>query len=268
MKQYLVSKIEHYAWYKLIFDYYKALRVAGSAVFFHRSRIAADGLPVPPPLLLVSTTGTADVQTYVESGLRAKESICGALEKQEYEIADTDRILDFGCGCGRVLRQWRSYENTEWYATDVDSKAVKWCRQNLSFARVIRCNPEPPLPYDPEFFSTVYALSVLTHLSELSQKAWLREWHRILRPGGILLFSLHGEYYRSALTDEERKAFDAGRLVVRSAHSSGTNRCGTYHPLSYVREQLTAGFELLQHIPCGALGNPFQDLYVLRKSAG
>jgi SAM-dependent methyltransferase len=197
MKRYLASKIEQYSWFKSLFDYYKALREAGTSVFFHSTEIGADGLRIPDPLLLVSTTGTDDIETYLESGRLAKASIIRALAAHGYDIATMDCILDFGCGCGRVLRHWRALANTKVYATDVDTRAVKWCRENLSFADITACHPEPPLSYDSEFFQLMYALSVLTHLSEPSQKAWLREWHRILRPGGILLFSLHGEYYRS-----------------------------------------------------------------------
>jgi hypothetical protein len=78
--------------------------------------------------------------------------------------------------------------------------------------------------------------------------------------------STHGESYVHRLNGSESRQFAGGRLVVKNnLKAPGSNSCSAYHPLAYVREELTRGLELVEHVPQGAKGNPHQDLYVLRK---
>lgn len=58
----------------------------------------------------------------------------------------------------------------------------------------------------------------------------------------------------------------AGELVVRQPRVAGTNVCAAYHPPGAMRRLLPADLEVLEHRPEGALGNPTQDLWVLRKA--
>ena len=41
--------------------------------------------------------------------------------------------------------------------------------------------------------------------------------------------------------------------------------CGAYHPEIYVRERLARGFQVVEFVPEGAAGNPYQDAYLLRR---
>jgi hypothetical protein len=116
-------------------------------------------------------------------------------------------------------------------------------------------------------FDLVYALSVFTHLPESPQLAWRDELLRVLKTGGYLLFSTHGEATLEALSPQERARFDAGELVVKFKEVASTNLCNTYHPLPYLRIKLAAGWEFIDFIHAGARGNPYQDLVLLRKPA-
>jgi SAM-dependent methyltransferase len=227
---------------------------------------ADDGLPVPPPALIVRVAGTADTAWFLEGGRLGADAIRSALERNGARIEDLHALLDFGCGCGRVTRRWAGLGGVDVRGTDRDERAAEWCRANLPFATFERNALEPPLVFDDASFDLVYALSVLTHLPEALQRPWLTELHRVLRRGGWLIVSVHGAHYLPRLDAAERARFAAGELVVRWEDAAGSNLCAAYHPRPYVeRELLAPGFELAEFVEEGAKGNPFQDLYVLRK---
>jgi SAM-dependent methyltransferase len=124
----------------------------------------------------------------------------------------------------------------------------------------------PPLAYEDAEFSLVYAFSVFTHLTENLQIAWMKELRRVLRPGGHLLISTHGEPYIRRLNDRERERFERGEVVVKNnVNSPGSNTCSAYHPPEYVRSRLASDFEVVDFLAEGARGNPVQDLYILRR---
>src|SRR3954453_1101206 len=93
-----------------------------------------DGLPVPPPHLIVRVAGTPDAAWFLESGRLAAQSIRDALERAGTRIEAMESILDFGCGCGRVIRNWAKLD-AKLAGSDLSGGAIDWCRSNLFFAR-------------------------------------------------------------------------------------------------------------------------------------
>jgi SAM-dependent methyltransferase len=142
---------------------------------------------------------------------------------------------------------------------------LEWCAENLPFGRFTVNALESPLDYDAESFDVVYALSVFTHLPMPLQLHWISEMRRILKPGGVLLMSLHGDAMIGRLSRAERADYRAGRLVVRVGDLPGTNHCAAFHSIEFVRNTLMEGFEELEMVPEGATGNPPQDAWLLRK---
>jgi SAM-dependent methyltransferase len=226
--------------------------------------IGPDGLPLPPPKLLFLVTGGTEATRFIESGRLTEESIRAALARAGAPLESLEAILDFGCGCGRVLRRWHSLD-ARICGTDVSKSAIKWCRANLPFVEADVNRLEPPLGYGDASFDLVYANSVLTHLPVETQLAWRDEWRRVLRPGGHLIVTVHGEAYFEQLTNEERLIYADGGCVVRWGEAPGSNFCMTIHSPEFVRDRLADGWEFVEHVPRGALGSPEQDLVVLRK---
>ncbi|MBV9288123.1 MAG: class I SAM-dependent methyltransferase [Hyphomicrobiales bacterium] len=226
--------------------------------------LGPDGLPLPPPRLRTSVSGAPDLWMYVEGGELAEKSVREALDRCRVAIGSLRAILDFGCGCGRVLRRWRGLD-ARICGADVNAAAVNWCRAHLPFAEVGVNGLEPPLAYGEATFDLVYAISVFTHLPVRTQLAWRDELRRVLRPGGLLLLSVAGDAYIDRLTRKERRIYADGECVVRRPTAAGANICVTFHPPAFVRSPLADGWELLDHTPRGSLGSPHQDLVVLRK---
>lgn len=214
-----------------------------------------------------------------ELWLRTGENDSGLIrelvERNDRPLREMAAILDFGCGCGRVARWWSDLEGPRIHGCDYDGRLTEWCRTSLPFLAVKTNAPEPPLPFRRETFDLIYALSLFTHLSQEVQDRWMVDVGRLLRPGGMLLFTAHGERFLAHLTDAQRATFARGELVVRSPELSGMEGCAAFHPLPYVREQLLAGagLELLEAVTedrgADGLETPMtlQDSYLARKPA-
>ncbi len=229
-------------------------------------RTHGDGLPVPPPRLLFLVTNECDPDWYFESGAAASSSLLELLRRHDSAVAAGAPILDFGCGCGRVIRRWHDL-GVELHGTDVNPRLVEWCSKSLPFARFAVNGLEPPLGYADEAFGLIYAFSVFTHMPVELEAAWMTELRRILRPGGLLIVSTHGESYLDRLDEPERAAFLAGHTVVRRGAVAGSNWCTTFHPEQAIRQRLARGFEVVDFVREGAKGNPVQDITLLRKPA-
>ena len=87
--------------------------------------------------------------------------------------------------------------------------AIAWAQEHLpgvDFA--IPAGPPAGLPRGR--FDLVVAISIWSHYGEAAAVRWLDEMHRIVRPGGHLVFSTHGlhsiSYY--AQTGERRVSAD------------------------------------------------------------
>jgi SAM-dependent methyltransferase len=225
---------------------------------------APDRLPLPPPELLRVVMRRDLPRGYWVLGALGADCIRSLLWRHGADMADFETVLDFGCGCGRVMRHWKWLKRTELHGSDYNPYLVRWCAENLPFARYEVNALEPPLPYGDGTFRFVYAISVFTHLDEEGAHAWMSELARVLCPGGLLYITTHGEKRAAALSDAERERFAAGEPVVVEAGRAGTNACAAYHPERYVRERLAPPLELLDSVPDGA-EDVDQDAYLLRK---
>lgn len=180
------------------------------------------------------------------------------------QVTEAGRLLDFGCGCGRVTRHWHRTPGVEVHGADHDEMLVDWTREHLPFVQAHHNQLNPPLPYEDESFGLVYAISVFTHLTEEVGAAWMSELRRILRPGGILMFTVHGESLRDRLLPQERIAFDRGDFVVQFGDAEGSNLCTAFHPEPYVHS-LTREFDRLElQAPSVNRVLP-QDLWIVRR---
>ena len=228
--------------------------------------VAADGLPIPPQRLLVLIGGAISVKAFMRKGEVSAQLVRSSVAADGTRLEDLGDILDLGVGCGRVARHWHDLDGPRVHGCDINPELVEWVREHLPFVAVRRTDVTPPLPYEDASMDLVYAFSVLTHLPAGMQGPWLRDLRRVLRPGGRLLVSTHGEGYTGTLTREELATFEAGRLVSKFEGLPGSNLCGAYHPEPAMRRLAgECGFEVRAFQPCGATGNGRQDLWLLAR---
>lgn len=228
--------------------------------------IGPDGLPLPPPRARLLVDGrSSGVDHFFRVGGQMAESIHGAAAGKGTAVGELAAILDFGCGCGRVARHWAALDGPEIHGCDYNEGLVNWCKGNLPFLRATRNELAPPLPYVGQSFDLIYALSVLSHLSETLQHAWIAELRRLLRPGGLLVLSLLGERLSDRLTGAEQERFERGELVVERPRMAGHNVCTAYHPRRYVSERLLADFATVDAFDLGSSELVLmQDAYIAR----
>lgn len=228
-----------------------------------------DGLPLPPAKLRLLVDGrSGDAERFLWVGDQLAASIRTAVAEAGNPLESLGSILDFGCGCGRVARHWASLEGPTVHGCDYNPELVGWCRQNLSFMEAKENQLEPPTPYDDESFDLIYAFSVLSHLSEPLQGAWVAEFRRILRPGGLLIVSVLGHACRDRMESDEKVVFDRGELVVQRPRMAGRNLCTAYHPREYVSGTLLADFTDVTPLVLGQAESPMmQDGYIARRPA-
>jgi len=113
---------------------------------------------------------------------------------QHYGVDPTGiNVLDWGCGHGRVVRHFGQRPGAgETWAVDIDAENVAWLERNVPSVRAATVPLHPPTGLPDDHFDLVYGISVMTHLTEDVQEAWLRELRRITRPGGLVLLTFAG----------------------------------------------------------------------------
>ena len=150
----------------------------------------------------VQGSSKGDPNTFLGSGYRDAIRIIDELQAHGYDIAAMDRMLDFGVGTGRVLLQLLPFSMKR-YGCDVNPVAVEWTSGALGKLADIRLsNPEPPLPYDSNFFDLAISLAVFTHIPLTEQSSWIAELARILKPGGCVIATTHDVSRMGALQNK------------------------------------------------------------------
>ncbi len=214
-----------------------------------RLKGAPDGLPLPPGQLMSLVQGTPNVREFLTDGRGTAQAVLDVLHGSGIDIDSSMRVLDFGCGCGRVIRHLHAMTGARFNGSDYNPQLIEWCQRNLRFGQFDVNGASPPLAYENGQFDVVYALSVFTHFPEDLQSLWMAELSRILKPGGHLLMTTQGESFLPYMSEEERGKFRSGRLVVREQGVVGGNPFVAIHPPEYVKTHLPSDLALVSFVP-------------------
>lgn len=177
------------------------------------------------------------VAHYVQVGAQCAADVLSMLPT-EYSFRGK-RVLDFGCGSGRILRYLSEMaEETEFWGCDIDGSSIEWLNAHFGDRlRFVHNGDAPPLPLESGSFDLIYAVSVFSHLTD-SWAAWLLELHRLLVPGGLLVATFHGDgLWESGIAGSRGVPFDHDRIGMHVERYGDDFSTGSgWGPAVYVSE--------------------------------
>ena len=119
-----------------------------------------------------------------------------------------ERVLDIGCGTGRMARPLTKYlEGGSYDGIDIVAPSIRWCQKTYTprfatfkfhFTDIFNKNYNPNgkhqaseyrFPFEPSSFDFVFLTSVFTHMLPPDLDNYLSEVARVLKPGGRCLIT-------------------------------------------------------------------------------
>lgn len=216
-------------------------------------------IKTPPVHILYDALHNCNFGEYYQSGTPDAKLIIDTVRK--YKPTEAIAIMEWGCGPARVIQHLSKVDSNlqKIIGTDYNRDTINWCRKSFSNIEFYENGLAPPLPLKDKSVDVIYAISVFTHLSESMHYAWVNELLRVLKPGGLLLATLHGEKKIGSLLPDELSRFNKGEIVVRSNVEEGKKHFLAYHSDKFVRNKLLSKFSKVDHIDSP---NMHQDIWV------
>ncbi len=209
---------------------------------------ASAGL-LPPDHLQVRQVGTVWGSHFYTEGRVILDQVAALFREAGHPLEEAGSILDFGCGCGRLLANFPQFPHRgEIWGSDLDGESIAWNQAHLGHVGQFRANAAlPPTAFRDGQFDAIYTISVFTHLPEAVQFAWLAELRRILRPGGILVATVHSrDIWEANVQGQKAEVEERGFAYRKGDYTEGLpeHYMSAYHSEAYIRAHWTWFFEL------------------------
>jgi SAM-dependent methyltransferase len=132
-----------------------------------------------------------DVQEFFQTGVGEAEGILSQVQAC-CPLPEKGRALDFGCGAGRITQALGAHF-VEIQGVDIAPSMIDLAKQYNRLGD--RChyvlNTEPDLRIFPDrHFDLIYSVLTLQHMPPHLARGYVKEFLRVLRPQGALLFQL------------------------------------------------------------------------------
>ena len=178
-------------------------------------------------------------------------------------------ILDFACGYGRVGRHFKNVmPEAKYVGMDIHGEAVRFNRDILGL-QMLQSTQKAEEFYVGQTFDFIFALSFFTHLRREHFRGWLAELHWILKPGGVLMISTHGQISHQLLMPDV-VVDPQGYGMMEASEQIDLSTDFYVHAITYpafVEEMVSPlkGLMLLNYSEAFWFG--CQDMYVLKNVA-
>jgi len=238
-------------WFQLVCESYRH-----PPVFYKGTELPG----FPSDSIQINTTGQAGVETLREAFVFYQDctETFAALGKP---IGKKNTLLDFGVGWGRIARFFlRELPIENVHGVDVTADFIDICRKTFRSENFYVTTPFPPTELPDGAFDYVVGYSVFSHLSERACDEWMREFHRVTKPGALMALTTRGrpffDYcqslkdkghggYLGALAgmfddvDEARARYDRGEFVHSNAKgvAGGGAMSSEFYGETFIPEQ-------------------------------
>lgn len=203
------------------------------------------GIVLPPDYDLYETF-RLNYRKFMEDGaLAAKEIIEWT---SPYISSPEPRILDWGCGVGRITKHIRLLNpGAIIYGCDINERMIAWDKENYPGISFTVISNFVPTLYAPGFFNLVYGISILTHIEAEQQLNWITELHRILENKGVLLVTTQGSHYQSRLLPFQKAQLRRKGIFTQGYPGKGHRMMSTYHTEAHFRRLLEPYFTVREY---------------------
>ena len=159
----------------------------------------------PSDTIQSNTTGQSGVPTLKEAFLFYKDCI-NTFEVLGKPISENAKVLDFGIGWGRIARFFlRDIPLENIHGVDVTPEFTAICKETFQSENFFTCQPHPPTNLFDNHYDFIVGYSVFSHLSEDACMAWMKEFSRILSPGGIVAITTRGRPFFDFCESQKKK---------------------------------------------------------------
>jgi SAM-dependent methyltransferase len=155
-------------------------------------------------------------------GLYEADLVVSALDSVGVKVEEVERVLDFGCSSGRVVRVLAAaYPQVHWTACDPNEPAIEWAKDNLPGIEFYVGPHQPPLPIEQGSLDAAYAISIWSHFAPDLGLRWFDEMRRVIRPGGHLVVTTHGAQSVAFLADGGFRPPEQADEILKALYTRG-----------------------------------------------
>jgi 2-polyprenyl-3-methyl-5-hydroxy-6-metoxy-1,4-benzoquinol methylase len=159
--------------------------------------------------------GGWDVAEFFETGEIEMATVMGYLGEVGCSPDTAGAALDFGCGVGR-LTQAMARRFAASVGVDISEEMIRRAETLNQYAHCdYMTSVAERLLFADESFAFVYSNIVLQHMPRRLAMGYLREFVRVLEPGGVLVFGVQDSYAANGTASRVTRARDVLRLRTR-----------------------------------------------------
>lgn len=116
--------------------------------------------------------------------------------KEGVDFSANPKVADFGAGWGRYTRFLLKYTKPDnIYGLEVNEYILENTRKTFGACNLLKVNSYPPCDLRDNLIDLVLGYSVFSHLSPDCADAWIGEFARIVRPGGLVMMTTQGRTF-------------------------------------------------------------------------